>query len=46
MPTLLRLLFVIGVIVALGYGAMLAMVAYLQPQPREIVQPLELPKPR
>ena len=44
MPTLLRLLFVIGVIVLLGYGAMLAMVAYLQPRPREISQPVDLPK--
>ena len=46
MPTLLRLLFVIAVVLALGYGAMLAMVSYLAPHPREISQPVELPKAR
>ena len=44
MPTLFRLLFVIGVIAALVYGAMNAMVTFLQPQPREISQTVTLPK--
>lgn len=44
MPTLFRLLFVIGVIAALVYGAMIAMVTFLQPQPREISQTVTLPK--
>ncbi len=43
-PTLFRLLFVIGLIVALGYGAMLALVTFVQPQPREISQSVPLPK--
>ena len=46
MPTLLRLLFVIGVALALGYGAMFAMVSYLEPHPREISQPVDLPTAR
>ncbi len=44
MPTLFRLLFVIGLVAALGYGAMLALVAFVQPQPREITQSVPLPK--
>lgn len=43
-PTLFRLFFVIGLIVALGYGAMLALVTFVQPQPREISQSVPLPK--
>lgn len=43
MPTLFRLLLVIGVVVALGWGAMLAMVTYLQPHPREITRDVALP---
>ncbi len=44
MPTLFRLFFVIGLIVAVGYGAMLALVTFVQPQPREISQSVPLPK--
>ena len=44
MPTLFRLLFVVGLIVALVYGAMLAMVTFIHPQQREISQPVTLPK--
>lgn len=44
MPTLLRLLFVLGCIVAIAYGAMLAIVIYLHPTPREISQSVPLPK--
>ena len=43
MPTLFRLLASIAVLVALVYGAMLAMVTFLQPQPREITQTIALP---
>lgn len=44
MPTLLRLLFVTGLLAALGYGGMLALVTFVQPQPREITQAVPLPK--
>jgi hypothetical protein len=43
-PTLFRLLFVIGLIAGLGYGAMVAIVTFVQPRPREITQPVTLPK--
>ena len=43
MPTLFRLLASIALLVALVYGAMLAMVTFLQPQPREITQTIALP---
>ena len=43
MPTLFRLLIAIALIVAVVYGAMLAMVTFLQPQPREISQTIVLP---
>ena len=44
MPTLFRLLVVIGLLVALAYGAMLAVVAFVRPVPREITQVVPLPK--
>jgi hypothetical protein len=37
MPSLMKLLTVVGVIVALGYGAMFALATYVNPRPREIV---------
>ena len=43
-PTLFRLLFILGLIAALGYGAMFALVTFVKPQPREISQPVTLPK--
>ncbi len=43
-PTLFRLLFVVGLIGGLAYGAMLALVTFVQPQPREITQTVPLPK--
>ncbi len=43
MPTLFRLLAFIALLVALVYGAMFAMVTFLQPQPREITQTIVLP---
>ena len=36
MPSLLRLLVVVGTICALGYGAMYALVTLVTPKPREI----------
>lgn len=43
MPTLFRLLFVIALIAALAYGAMLAMVTFLHPPAHTIVQTIQLP---
>ena len=43
MPTLFRLLITIALLVAVVYGAMVAMVTFLQPQPREITQTIVLP---
>ncbi len=45
-PTLFRLLFVVGVLVALIWGAMQAMVTYLAPHPREITRDVPLPARR
>jgi hypothetical protein len=36
MPSLFRLLFVVGVIWGIGYGAMFALVSFVNPKPREI----------
>lgn len=36
MPSLIRFLFTVGVLAALGYGAMLALVTFVTPQPREM----------
>ena len=44
MPTLFRLIVVLGLIAAFVYGAMLAMVTFIHPQQREIVQSVPLPK--
>jgi hypothetical protein len=43
-PTLFRLLFMIGLVVALAYGAMIAIVTFVQPVQREITQSVPLPK--
>ena len=40
MPSLLRFLFVVGVIAGLALGAMTALVSFVEPQPREMSQPL------
>jgi hypothetical protein len=37
MPSLMKLLAVVGVIAALGYGAMFALAQYVNPRTREIV---------
>ena len=44
MPTLFRLLSVIGVAVGIVYGVMYAMVTFMAPQPHEIVQAVALPR--
>jgi hypothetical protein len=36
MPSLIRLLFFLGLLGALGYGALYALATYFEPQPREI----------
>lgn len=46
LPTLFRLLFVIGVLVALVWGTMLTMVRFMKPQPRTIEQNVVLPSTR
>jgi hypothetical protein len=37
MPSLIRLLAVVGVIVGLGYAAMFALATFVDPRPREMV---------
>jgi hypothetical protein len=37
MPSLIKLLTVLGVIAALGYGALFALATYVNPRTREIV---------
>ncbi len=37
MPTLIKLLAVVGVVVGLGYATMLALATLVDPRPREIV---------
>ncbi|PPD44596.1 MAG: oxidoreductase [Methylocystis sp.] len=36
MPSLIRFLAIVGIIVALVYGAMIAVVSFVTPQPREM----------
>ncbi|NDB68019.1 MAG: oxidoreductase [Methylocystaceae bacterium] len=36
MPSLIRLLIIIGLLVAMVYGAMLSIVSYVTPKPREM----------
>ncbi|MDP3552627.1 oxidoreductase [Methylocystis sp.] len=36
MPSLIRFLIIVGAIVAIAYGAMVALVAYVTPQPRQM----------
>lgn len=38
MPSLIRFLITIGLLAALAYGAMLALVTFVTPQPREMTQ--------
>ena len=43
-PTLIRFLVIVGVLVGLVYGGMIALVATVKVQPREMSQTVELPK--
>ena len=45
MPSLFRFLFVIGLLAALVYGGMIALVTFVQVQPREMTETVTLPKP-
>jgi hypothetical protein len=45
LPSLFRFLLVVGVIAALVYGGMLALVSFVKVQPREITQTVPLNKP-
>ncbi len=36
MPSVLRFLLTIAILAGLGYGSMLALVEFIQPEPREI----------
>ncbi|MCL2453359.1 MAG: histidine kinase [Alphaproteobacteria bacterium] len=38
MPSLVRFLVIIGVLAGLIYAAMLALVTFVEPQPREMIQ--------
>lgn len=38
MPTLFRFLFVIGVLAGIVWGSMVALVTFVEPQPREMTQ--------
>jgi hypothetical protein len=37
-PSLIRFLVTIGVLVAIAYGAMFALVTFVEPKPREMTQ--------
>ena len=45
MPSLFRFLFVIALLAALVYGGMIALVAFVHVEPREMTQTVPLPKP-
>jgi hypothetical protein len=45
LPSLFRFLFVVGVLAALVYGGMVALVTFVKVEPREITQTVTLPKP-
>ncbi len=38
MPSLFRFLFIIGLLAGLVYGGMIALVTFVEPQPREMSQ--------
>ena len=38
MPSLIRFLVIVGIVVALGYAAMFALVNFVTPQPRDMTQ--------
>ncbi len=44
MPTLIRFLVIVGVLAGLVYGGMIALVALVKVEPREMSQSVEIPK--
>ena len=44
MPTLFRLIFVLGIVFATGYGALYAIASFVEPQERLIVEAVALPQ--
>lgn len=44
MPSLFRFLFIVGVLAGLVVGGMAALVTFVEPQPREMSQPLPASK--
>ncbi|MGA2042225.1 MAG: histidine kinase [Roseiarcus sp.] len=45
MPSLFRFLLVLGLLAALVYGGMVALVTFVRVEPRDITQTVALPKP-
>jgi len=44
LPSLIRFLLIVGGLVGLVYGGMIALVATVKVQPREMTQTVEIPK--
>ena len=44
MPSLIRFLVIVGIIAGLVYGGMIALVALVKVEPREMSQSIEVPK--
>lgn len=44
MPSLFRFLLVVAILAGLVYGGMLALVSFVEPQPREMIQTLPASK--
>lgn len=44
MPTLFRFLFVVGALAAIVYGGMWGLATFVEPQPREMSQPIPASK--
>ena len=40
MPSLIRFIFLIGVLAAAGYGGLFVLAEYLEPEPKEVSKPL------
>jgi hypothetical protein len=40
LPSLIRFLVIVAILAGLGYGAMIALVTFVEPQPREMTQTL------
>lgn len=43
-PTLIRLMLVVGALAAVAFGVMTAMVTYMKPQPHAISQTIAIPQ--